>query len=176
MNQIAHIKLLILALASVSLFSAQADSVEFIRKNLGLEITNLSFGSPLTNYPGAVKVWTGKTSWQLQTEFDWYETDASTAYHREHPLRRLRYGFKEDRLAAIEIFIGFVDFGADKEKRAAFKASLDAIYAEFKKLRGKGPALEDVNLRVFYDGLCNPGEHIAARVTILPPQKNSARP
>lgn len=150
---------------------ATADSVEFIRKHLGLDITNAPFGSPLTNYPGAAKTWTGEISWQLPAKLDWYQTDASTAYEREHPHRRLRYGFSEGRSAAIEIFIDSFSAPFNDKETKAVRASIDSIRAEFRKLGGKGLAFEDVNLRLSYDGMCNSSENLGARIIIAPPEK-----
>src|SRR5260370_34394596 len=82
----------------------KADTVEFVRKKLGLEVTNFVFGSALASFPGArdrstniyPEVYPGRLAAQPAPDAgaEWYRSALSDAYERQYPGRTLRFGFK----------------------------------------------------------------------------------
>src|SRR5262245_23335299 len=154
----AYQQLLWAAVAFLTVAMANAGSLEFVNKSLGLDIAKTPFGSALANFTNAVQNTDYYNSWPVYAKFTWYRTDMSASYEAKHPRRIVEYGFKKNRLAAIRIFMGCffdVEKEKNKEKPVNFKKSLDAIFSDFRKNGGEVFTLQDTNLYVVYEPLCN---------------------
>src|SRR6266852_878671 len=94
----------------------KADNVEFVRRKLGLEVTNFVFGSAVASFPGArelstniyPEVYPDRLAAQPAPDAgaEWYRTALSDAYEKQYPGRTLRFGFKAGLLVAVQASVG----------------------------------------------------------------------
>ena len=156
----------------------KADSLEFARKSLGLEIGTDLFGAPLSKFEGAEKAGPaqrpngGAVNW---SRVDWYQTKYSAVFGRAHPGRVLRYGFKDGRLVAVHVTVSGLEvsgLGPDKERAARIRESISTMFANFKRLGGQGLVYQDKSLRVLFTPFCNPTENFFAVILLALPEKD----
>ncbi len=158
----------------------QADTVEFVRRKLGLNATNFVLGSALASFPGARQDSANVSDFYTDAlpaqpapdaNAEWYRTALSDAYEKQYPGRRLRFGFKAGRLVAVD-----VGMGRARNHIKPTKELLDEIYAEAKTLGAKFDAggdwiLEDKQLLLRSQGYCSGAEHHVADIRITLPRK-----
>ena len=152
----------------------RAGTLDFVRNDLGLDLSKGAFENSLTNFPNAVKVQTEETNFFLQIKVDWYRTDASVAYEKQHAQSHLEFGFSDGKLALIRIMN--VALNSDKEEAAKSQAWLNNLLASFRRLDGKGYVRQDKDLRVSYEAFCSPMENFAARILIALPHQLTTSP
>ncbi|HEX8296870.1 MAG TPA: hypothetical protein VF593_11250 [Chthoniobacteraceae bacterium] len=150
--------MLLTALVATAL--AKADTTEFA-KSLDLEITSATFGTPVGALRAAEKLPAEPSMFRRDPSIEWFRGEASTTYAAKFPARKIHYGFKKDRLVAIQIDCDGYETLARKD--------LDRIWAAFQKLRS-GDSLEhsDKHLKVRFEPFCHPGENLWASIIITP--------
>jgi hypothetical protein len=155
----------------------KADTIEFVRDYLGLQITNFVFGSALTNFPEAREktlytspdMQTGESAFEKGAE--WYLTKYSDLYEKKYPGAKLWLGFQKGRLVGIHVWSGFGFAGNKETSRKDFLNFLNKFSKEFQRLSGNSRILQDDHLRIRYEPLCSPAEIFAAGIRITPPSK-----
>lgn len=157
--------------ACLPIHCAGAGTTHFVEKTLALKkVSTGLFGSPLDQFSDAEAMPPGGPALDLDAGLDWYRTEDSASYEKDHPGRLLRYGFRDGRLVAVRVFSGFA-FDPDQERAARIRESLSRIFLDFKRLPGQGMARQDESLRVRYASFCRPEENIFAVIVITPPKK-----
>src|ERR1041384_2445054 len=107
---LARLLMIAVTLGCLMTTDARAGTIDFAKTNLGLDLSKMVLGSALTNFPGAQKdtaIGPNFKDFESPSEAsaEWYRNAYSDSYEMENPGRRLRFGFTEGRLVAIQLFL-----------------------------------------------------------------------
>lgn len=136
---------------------------KFARESLAIDLNSSPFGTaldrhfqPLGNL-GLVVL----PSWQAtngENSLDWYKSESFTDYARNFPNRKLMFGFKDGRLAAVRITLtSMLNEPNDSERVKAARLELQKVQDA---LLNSSPqhklSFEDGSLRILYSATCSP--------------------
>ncbi|MSR64847.1 MAG: hypothetical protein EXS18_03595 [Verrucomicrobiae bacterium] len=169
-----HTCLLMVAISSATINRIQADTIDFVKKSLGIDPAKMAFGLSFTNFAGAVKdADKGPVVAPAKPGTEWYRTEYTDSYQRSHPGSVLRFGFFEGHLVEAHLFI--CSIGHAEEKGRQIKESLDRVFTDWKKLREptRNEHFPGKQLWVDYLPYCSGSENYFAVIRIGAEAKNT---
>jgi hypothetical protein len=171
---------LVICLATGVAFG-QSPIDKFAKESLALDLASTPFGTALDRHfqpwgrQGLVlpPLWEATTN---ENSLDWYESEASTNYAKNFPNRKLVFGFKDGRLAAVRITLtSMLNEPNDSENVKAARLELQKVQDALLNSSAQHKLnFEDGSLRTLYSATCGttPDSLFYSVIQIMPARKS----